>query len=193
MHWQLIIEKRAYFRDFWFLKVWGDVNNPDSPSAPSYITADCGNVLTAFTQCLELENIFTYCKAITTNLVPLTSRYTSNDFISLTTINLSVRPTKKKKMETWWWEVCRLPGTSGTFLFYVTFWTRQHSFSGDLSLYERYVFFFFCWFCSFPFFFFLVCNNKNLCKGYYLHFTKAMINWRSLTLCLMVIWKEKLQ
>lgn len=73
------------------------MNNPDSPSAPSYITADCGNVLTAFTQCLELENIFTYCKAITTNLVPLTSRYTSNDFISLTTINLSVRPTKKKK------------------------------------------------------------------------------------------------
>lgn len=137
----------------WFLKVWGDVNNPDSPSAPSYITADCGNVLTAFTQCLELENIFTYCKAITTNLVPLTSRYTSNDFISLTTINLSVRPTKKK-METWWWEVCRLPGTSGTFLFYVTFWTRQHSFSGDLSLYERYVFFFFLLVLFFSFFFF---------------------------------------
>lgn len=83
MHWQVVTEKRIYFRDFWFLKVRGDENNSDSLLAPFYIAVDSSNVSTAFTQYLELENIFAYYTAITTDFFLLTSRYTSNDFISV--------------------------------------------------------------------------------------------------------------
>lgn len=72
------------------------MNKSGSPLAPAYIAVDSNNALTALTQYIELENIFTYYMTIPVNYIFLIQGILQmiSSVWSLTVISLSVRPTK---------------------------------------------------------------------------------------------------